>query len=127
MSNFYNNKIELKRNDFSFKNLQSKPKLTKENGKHRMYIVYATWCPHCSDPEFRKRYTILSDKLREKNIHLYAINSTNETMSDIADALNIDGFPTLRYVSPNGKEEEYRGGRDMISMTNFFLEKIKKN
>ena len=125
MTNFYNSKIELGRSDFSFKNLQSKPVLTKEKGKHRMYVVYATWCPHCSDPEFRKRYTALADKLREKNVHLYAVNSTNEKMGDIAEGLQVSGFPTIRYVAPNGKEEDYEGARDMISMANFILKKKK--
>ena len=112
---------ELSHNHFSSSNLNSQ---LKPNLKQPVLIkFYAHWCPHCHSPHMTELMEALGETLPKKtNIAVAAFNcDLNDKHRDIAQNIQVNGFPTLRFYNKNGKMSEYNGPREIKPLLEFLL------
>lgn len=120
MSNHYKagKVINLTRKDFdgSFK-------LKKAPGKDGLIVFHANWCGFCV--QLAPQYVELSKKA---GIKLYAVEVDTSGCQDIFEHYQIQGFPSIRFISKNGNidMENYMGDRDVASMMKYIKEKGTK-
>lgn len=124
MSLLYNkskNVNELKPKDFKVTSLNKNIELNNE--KPNVTIYYAHWCPHCHNPETIEFMEALGESLPKKaNINVNAFNCDyNSQHQDIAEDLNIMGFPTIRYTNAKGKVNEYMGPKEIKPFVTFLV------
>ena len=112
---------ELSPQHFSLSNLnkQLKPNLNKPT----LIKFYAHWCPHCHSPHMTELMEALGEVLPSKaNIIVAAFNCDfNDSHRDIAQNIDITGFPTLRYYNKEGKMSEYDGPREIRPLLEFLI------
>jgi thiol-disulfide isomerase/thioredoxin len=70
---------------------------------------YAPWCGHCRN--FVDEYTYLSELANRKLFLVGAYNSTQKDNEKVLQALNIEGFPTIKFFSI--------GGNGQVTLTNY--------
>ena len=113
---------ELNHNHFSLSNLnkQLKPNLNKPS----LIIFYAHWCPHCHSPHMIELMEALGQVLPHKaNIYVAAFNCDyNSKHRDIAQNIDINGFPTIRFYNKNNDMSEYNGPREIEPLLKFLLQ-----
>ena len=92
-------------------------------GQPILVKYYAHWCPHCHNPEMKEFMEALGNVLPKKTgIKVAAFSCQhNKNHEDIAQNLDIMGFPTFKYYNKNGKVSEYNGPRDVKSLLEFML------
>lgn len=81
-------------------------KLIKQ-GKHVFILVYMEGCGPCNAtrPEWEKMHASLKDQYAH-NSNLVVIDVNKDYLSGIKHIGNIDGFPTIKYISQKGKKIE---------------------
>jgi len=113
---------ELSPNHFSSNKLNSqlKPNLNQPS----LIIFYAHWCPHCHSPHITELMEALGQTLPKKtNISVAAFNCDfNNKHRDIAQNMQINGFPTIRFYNKNNKMSEYNGPREIKPLLEFLLQ-----
>jgi|Laugresbdmm110sd_1035091.scaffolds.fasta_scaffold17592_2 thiol-disulfide isomerase/thioredoxin len=91
-----------------------------KNNNHAFILYYMVGCGPCemARPEWKKIEDILGDKIKETDIIIADINQEILQNSDLKPKylteqnISINGFPTIHYISENGKlVEEYEGPR----------------
>lgn len=97
----------------------------KTNGNPGMLLVHASWCGHCKN--FSPVFQSLCKKLNKKGNDFPCLAIENEELSadggKLSNALEIGGFPTLKFFDQHGKiVGEHSGGRDEKTL----LDKICK-
>lgn len=112
---------ELYPKDFKVSNLNSSPKLNKK--MPHLTIYYAHWCPHCHSPEMIEFVEALGQSLPKKaGINVNAFNCEyNNSHQEIAQNMDISGFPTIRYTNSNGKMNDYMGPREVEPLILFLI------
>ena len=99
--------IELKLEDFEYKNKKLYIKNNYFNDKKGFIIFYAPWCKHCI-----KMSDLLID-LALSNINIFNFGAINsENIKDGNDKLciyeNINKFPTIKYINKDGTLIDYQ-------------------
>jgi len=83
-------------------------------GNPGLLLIHASWCGHCK--RFVPTYQSLCKRLNKNgnDFPCLAIEESQLNKSDVlADALDVAGFPTLKFFDQNGKIiGDYKGGRD---------------
>lgn len=93
------------------------------SGRDEFVLYYANWCPHCktAEPEFDKLATNGTVTVNGKVVH--CVKYEADASPDVMSAKKVQGFPTLRLETANGKMVEFKGNRDAAS----FLAFLEKN
>lgn len=92
------NVIELSRDDFSNTNIKH-PKTLNKPG---IVMMYADWCPHCSNPQTREMWSKLGSMVEKNSGWVGAMNCANEKNKSLSNELGIRGYPSILMVLPNG-------------------------
>ena len=106
--------------DFKVTNLRN---IEPKYNKPILIIFYAHWCPHCSNPTMVNFVESLAEVLPKKsNVKVSAFNCDyNDKHRDISNKLEINGFPTIRYINKNKKSADYRGPTNIKNILKFLI------
>jgi thiol-disulfide isomerase/thioredoxin len=85
------------------------------SGNPGLLLIHASWCGHCK--RFAPTYQSLCKKLNKNGDDFPCVAIENEELGKdggkLSDALNVGGFPTLKFFDQHGKIlGDYNGGRD---------------
>lgn len=82
---------------------------------------YAPWCGHCRT--YVDSYVYLSELANKKLFLVGAFNSTQKDNEKVLQALNVEGFPTIKFFSVGGDGKvaltDYTGSRDPDAMLDY--------
>jgi thiol-disulfide isomerase/thioredoxin len=82
---------------------------------------YAPWCGHCRN--FVDSYVYLSELANRKLFLVGAYNSTQKDNEKVLQALNVEGFPTIKFFSIGGNGQvtltDYTESRDPDAMLDY--------
>lgn len=93
-----------------------------KSGKPTLVEFFAPWCGHCKNlapvyEELAFAFEHASDKVQIAKVDADAEKS-------LGKRYGVQGFPTLKWFDgKSDKPEEYQGGRDLESLSNFIAEK----
>lgn len=84
--------------------------LITDNGKDTLIEFYAPWCGHCK--KLTPIYDELAEKLADEEV---VIAKMDATANDVPPEFNVQGFPTLYWLSKDRKNPpiQYQGGREV--------------
>ncbi|XP_021941070.1 protein disulfide-isomerase A5 isoform X2 [Zootermopsis nevadensis] len=85
--------------------------------KHVLVMFYAPWCGHCkkAKPEFTAAAEHFKD---DPKVKFAAVDCTK--FSSICGAVDVKGYPTIKYFHYHNKEtKSYNGGRMEVDFVNF--------
>jgi thiol-disulfide isomerase/thioredoxin len=89
-------------------------------GKPGLLFIHASWCPHCT--RFIPTYKSLCSKLNNGSVKFPCLAIESDQLKNnrgLAKALQIQGFPTIKFFDQNGKIlGDYNGNRDENSLLN---------
>jgi len=100
-------------------------------GKHAFALVYMDGCGPCNStrPEWAKLKSTIQNKYKNyDNVVIADINS--DALKDIHDIKNVQGFPTIIFISDKGqKKEEFENGKQLNKSrtVDAFIEWIELN
>jgi thiol-disulfide isomerase/thioredoxin len=87
--------------DFTIEN--GSIKLNNEDGNRKGAFVafYAPWCGYCK--MLAPAWNGYAEKLNNSSVHFLAVDCTNNNCNKISSALNIDSYPTVKFVEASGE------------------------
>ncbi|KAJ2658926.1 hypothetical protein IW148_004476 [Coemansia sp. RSA 1199] len=94
-----------------------------DGSKNVLVKFYAPWCGHCKNmaEDYEK---LAAGYAHSDNIVIAEVNADDHR--DLGTKFGVQGFPTLKYFAKGGdvaKPDDYSGGRDLDSLTNFVRDK----
>jgi len=105
--------VELGYNDFKVNG--GSININNSNFKNKLGLVkfYAPWCPHCTN--MVESMSFLSDQLKDHGFTVAAVNCDDTTRKNdkLAQAIGLEGFPSLYFVNGRGELKDYQGGREL--------------
>lgn len=87
----------------------------------KVLLIYANWCGHCKDmmKAFEEAARHTHDKSKTSANKVVFMRAESSRAPKLANAPNIQGFPTIVGIFQNGKEFPYNGPRNMESFIKF--------
>lgn len=78
-----------------------------EEGKDVFILIFMHGCGPCNAtrPEWNKIKEMLDDKYKNNN-NIVVVDINNNFLKDLKYIRDVDGFPTLKYISNNGNKVE---------------------
>ena len=102
------------------KDFDSSFNLKKKPSKAGLIVFHATWCGFCVQlsPEYKK-------VAAKAGVKLYSIDADLEGSKEVFAHFKVSGFPTIRFMSKNGKvgSESYMEERDAATMMKYIKDK----
>jgi len=97
-----------------------------EGGDPWLVEFYAPWCGHCQrlEPEWKAASAEVHEKTGGK-VKLGMVDATQEQST--AQQFGIQGYPTIKMFFPDGRVEDYNGGReknDFVSQAMIMFEEV---
>ena len=82
----------------------------KDEQTSGLIAFYAPWCHFCVElaPEWNK----YAKEMNTKSFKFLAVDCTSNKCQKIVDMLNINGFPTIKYIDPKTHEIVSTDNRD---------------
>jgi thioredoxin-like negative regulator of GroEL len=93
----------------------------ESTGKPGFVLFYAHWCGHCK--RMKDTWNMLG-RLKSEDIFVGALNCANDSSplySETSERLGVKGYPTIKYIYPDGHLEDYSGGRDIEDLVKFLI------
>ncbi|GIJ99868.1 hypothetical protein Aspvir_003878 [Aspergillus viridinutans] len=93
-----------------------------ESGKPALVEFFAPWCGHCKNlapvyEELAQAFEFAKDKVTVAKVDA-------DEHRDLGKRFGVQGFPTLKWFDgKSDKPEDYKGGRDLESLSAFITEK----
>jgi thioredoxin-like negative regulator of GroEL len=112
---------EMRPKDFKVVNLRKN--IEPKYNQPIIIVFYAHWCPHCSNKKMVEFVESLAGVLPKKsNVKVGAFNCDyNDEHRDIASNLEVNAFPTIRYINKNRKSTDYRGPTSIKNILQFLV------
>lgn len=87
----------------------------------KVLLIYANWCGHCKDmmKAYEDAAKVLHEKSKTSENKVVFMRAESSRAPKLANAPNIQGFPTIVGIFQNGKEFPYNGPRNMESFIKF--------
>ena len=114
---------------FDVNNIQEVLELEDKDAVHvkkpapyaKVLLIYANWCGHCKDmmKAFEDAARHIHDKSKTSTNKVVFMRAESSRAPKLANAPNIQGFPTIVGIFQNGKEFPYNGPRNMESFIKF--------
>jgi len=97
-----------------------------ESGEPWLVEFYAPWCGHCQrlEPEWKAAAGELFEKTGNK-VKMGALDATQEQST--AQSYGIQGYPSIKMFFPDGRVEDYNGGRtssDIVAQGMLMFEEV---
>merc|ERR1712157_296604 len=97
-----------------------------ESGDPWLVEFYAPWCGHCQrlEPEWKSASAEVHEKTGNK-VKMGMVDATQEQAT--AQQYGIQGYPTIKLFFPDGRVEDYNGGRtanDIVSQAMMMFEEV---
>jgi thioredoxin-like negative regulator of GroEL len=112
---------EMRPKDFKVVNLRKN--IEPKYNQPILIVFYAHWCPHCSNPTMVEFVESLAGVLPKKsNVKVGAFNCDyNDEHRAVASNLEVNAFPTIRYINKNRKSTDYRGPTSIKNILQFLV------
>ena len=98
-----------------------------QHAKHVFLLIYMDGCGPCMRvrPEWSKIENILRSSKNQKYTDVVLIDIEKDHINDITFKTKIKGFPTMKYISNKGaNEENYEEARDVTSLMSWINSKV---
>ena len=129
MPNLYNNKTsgvrELKLTDFGTDSYGRVVVNHKDFiNKNGMIVFYADWCGHCKNMvnDWSTFATMMGNQFP---VGAFNCGNRSKGVEALQKYAKVEAYPTIKYVSKDGRMEQYRGKHDVGTWVRFACETAK--